>query len=359
MFKSIEAYKPEIRRTVEKLQAMDRAALSGSSGNIVFRAYMPADNIYAKIDLTRYDYDHSPEPYLADLLGIHKDLFEGRTEVRDDVIPFVVPFLGIGDYSAFLAGDVAFAPDTSWSNPVIIDWDDMYKIPPFGEAPFFKVFSGIMRSLMLALKDSGIPLNRGYYSPLDLAYALRGQELFTDFFEEEAKVHELLEICTQATIGIAEYVTRMAEEIYQGNGYGDLFFKGRVSMSEDTACLISPEQYREFGAPYTQRVIDHFGKAGLHSHSRALYLVKELCSLRNVCDIWIASDPNQPRPVDKLEELIAVSNGVCLSADCVDFDEIKRHIDIMQTGNISLSLPMDDVAQINEIVDYVASKSKI
>jgi hypothetical protein len=355
----IEAYKPDVARIADRLKSMDGAVASGRTGNIVFRAYMDTDNVYDKIDLTSYDYGNDINRYTDDLLKINKRSFEARKKVSDDVIPFVLPFLGIGDYSAFFDGDVFFAKDTSWSIPTIIEWEDMHKIRPYGKAPFYSILIDIFRHVTDTLKETGIPVNRGFYSPLDLAYALRGQELFTDFFENTSHVHELLGICTKATIDIASDIKKIAADAYVNEKYGEIFFKNRISMSEDTACMISPEQYREFGAPYTQKVIDHFGNGSLHCHSRALYLVKELCSLRNVFDIWIASDPNQPRPIDHLKELINVSNGVCLSADCASFDEIKDHINEMLEGNISLSLPENDVDKINRIVDYVRSRSGI
>jgi hypothetical protein len=355
----IESYKPDVDRTADRLMSMDRSVASGLTGNIVFRAYMDTDNIYDKLDLSSYNYDNDIDKYTDDLLKVYKKSFEARRDVFDDMIPFVLPFLGIGDYSAFFDGDVFFAKDTSWSNPTIIEWEDIHKIKPYGQAPFYTKLISIFKHVMGSLKDTGIPVNRGFYSPLDLAYALRGQELFTDFFDNTEHVHDLLDICTSATISIAEDIRKIAEYIYIGEKYGDLFFKNRISMSEDTACMISPEQYREFGAPYTQKVIDHFGNGSLHCHSRALYLVKELCSLKNVYDIWIATDPNQPRPIDHLKELIPVSNGVCLSADCSSFDEIKDHIDEMLQGNISLSLPENNICKINEVADYVRSRSAI
>lgn len=40
----------------------------------------------------------------------------------------ISPRYGIAEHSAFVAGEVKFNEDTSWSNPTIKDWTDVKKI---------------------------------------------------------------------------------------------------------------------------------------------------------------------------------------------------------------------------------------
>ncbi len=61
--------------------------------------------------------------------------------------------------------------------------------------------------------------------------------------------------------------------------------------------------------PHTQKVIDHFGRGLLHCHSRALYLVPEISALDKAVNIWVATDPNETRPIDVLKTLIAQADG--------------------------------------------------
>lgn len=58
-----------------------------------------------------------------------------------------------------------------------------------------------------------------------------------------------------------------------------------------------------------------------------MYLVKEICGLNNVANLWLATDPNAPRPIDHLDSLIEDAAGVCLAIDCEDFSEIENNID--------------------------------
>ncbi len=139
----------------------------------------------------------------------------------------------------------------------------------------------------------------------------------TIFFDDPPKVHDLLAYCADATITFAEDLYGVARKYLGQSAIGMWFLDGNINMSEDTACMISPELYRTFAAPpHTQKVIDHFGRGLLHCHSRALYLVPEISALNNAVNIWVATDPNETRPpIDVLETLIPQADGVGLSLD--------------------------------------------
>ena len=92
--------------------------------------------------------------------------------------------------------------------------------------------------------------------PWTIAAGLRGAErLIFDTFDDPEFVHELMELCSQAS-------TRLAEAIAEiGVGLG--FSEAPCSCS-----LISPTIYREFVFPYHKRIVDHLRQkntaVGLH-----------------------------------------------------------------------------------------------
>lgn len=347
MFKNIELYKSNIHEIVDRINKLHKDVSQKKGGNIFFRVYLDSDgDVFKILDIGGYDYGKNSEieRYAQDLCRLMEESFTKRAPVMDDAIPILLPFLGIGDFSTFVTGEIYFAQGTSWSRPCLENLRDYKNFEPIGTSSWYKKILKICEQIMLHAKGSGVPFSKAFFSPLDLAEALRGGEIYIDFFEDPEGVHELLEYCTNALIIFMEDVyalirKNLGEEVYALRHFDSVI----NNMSEDIACLISPEHYREFAAPYTQRIINHFGISNMHCHSRALYLVKEICNLDNVMNLWIAADPNQPRPIDRLEEMIEDAKGVCLTIDCNSIEELEQNLETARRGNVSFALYVKDL----------------
>ena len=351
IFRELDYYKPDIEKTVNLMEKTYSDALVHRAGNVTIRTLPECDvEHYSRLDLTKYNFRDDIDRYAEDLCTLMKESFEKRRSVDDNMIPFLSPVLGIGDYSAFVDGDIEFHTDTSWSKSVLKEIKDFEKLPDLGSSFWYGNFLKICEAILRLSSGSGIPFMKGFFSPLDLAASLRGEAIYTDFYESPEELHELLDFCATATIRFAEDVYSLARSYLASSRYGMWLIEGCIYMSEDIACMISPKLYRKFCMPYTQRVIDHFGVGHMHCHSRALYLVKEICSLNNVASLWIATDPNQPRPIDNIYSLVENSNGVCLAIDCNTFREIEANIEAMKRGNVSICLPVQSVAEAEKAV---------
>jgi hypothetical protein len=325
---------------------------------------LPSDTaLYSNLKLNTYDFETEAgiDRYVADLCTEYHKSFESRKGIEDDAIPVVSPVLGIGDYSAFVAGDIVFAEDTSWGQPVLEAAGDYRRLPPLGESVWYKRFLHICDKLMTVMGGCGIPFTHGFFSPMDLAGALRGDGLYYDFYDDPDGLRGLLDYCADATIRFAEDIYALAEKRLGHTKYGTYYLRDKINMSEDISCMISGELYREFAAPHTQKVIDHFGVGHMHTHSRAMYLVKEICALKNVANLWLATDPNQPRPIDYIEQLAEDSRGVCLAIDCESVEEIETNLDALRQGNFSICLPVKDIDEARSAVkrfDQFRSRGK-
>jgi len=352
MFKDLYHYKPGIDKVVEAMTRTREDALRKRNGNILFRVLPPSDTqMYSDLTVNSYDYDNKIDDYIRDLSLAYAGSFEARKDIADDAIPVITPILGIGDYSAFLAGDIYFSEDTSWSKPSLDEITEWRNLPDIGTTFWYRKFLEICDKLLEASEGSGIPFTRGFFSPLDLAEALRGNELYYDFTDHPDKLHDLLDFCANATIKFAEDIYAIARKYLSSEKYGTWYIDDSINMSEDIACMISPELYREFGAPHTQKVIDHFGMGFMHTHSRALYMVKEICDLKNVANLWLATDPNQPVPVRCLDQLIPDAGSTCLAIDCSSFEEFESTLDKALEGNVSYCLPVSTVEEGIEITN--------
>lgn len=323
-------------------------ALEHKGGNVTLRMLPPEDiSFYDEIDLTSYDFSSEEDcvRYAKELCAMLKESYEYRKELDDNMIPSFSPMLGIGDYSAFVAGDIIFTKETSWPEHVLNDISDFRKLPPLGTSVWYGRFLHICELMMQEMAGTGIPFMRGFFSPLDLAHALLGEEVYYAFYDDPEEMHAFLDYCADAIIKFADDIYALAAKYLGDTEYGMWYLEGNINMSEDIACMISGDLYREFCAPHTQKVIDHFGRGHMHCHSRAMYLVKEICALNNVVNLWLPCDPNQPRPIDCIPEVVEAARGTCLAIDIERFDEIEAHAEELKQGNFSICLPVQTLEE--------------
>ncbi len=101
--------------------------------------------------------------------------------------------------------------------------------------------------------------------PWTIAMGLRGAtELILDTKEDPDYVHELMPICTQATIRFTEAISELGLAV----GY---------SEAPASCSLISPDLYRTFVLPYHQQLVHHFeGKVSLHVCGNATPILEDL-----------------------------------------------------------------------------------
>lgn len=358
MFKAYDYYKANFTEVIERFEKFYGAVSSGKTGNFIYRALLASDEmLFKNLKLNSYDFENGIDRYIDDLVRETEKTYDARRQILDDTLPSISPILGIGDYSAIIAGDIIFGEDTSWSQPMLEKLEDWKRLEEIGSVQWYGKFMLICEKLMMQVSKAGIPFMRGFFSPLDLAHALRGAEIYTDFYDNPEGVHELLDFCTNAIIKHADDLKSKVYKHLGGTRYGAWHFKDSINMSEDISCMISPELYREFEAPHTQKIIEHFGNGYMHCHSRALYLVPEICRLKNVKNIWIASDPNEPQPIDVLKSLIGKADNVCLSIDCNTFEEIEKNIDIAKEGNIAFCTRVASADEANRNTEFIRKHS--
>jgi uroporphyrinogen decarboxylase len=106
--------------------------------------------------------------------------------------------------------------------------------------------------------------------PWTIAVGLRGAEkLIMDTFDDPQFVHELMRLCTQATIKFTEAIS----EVGVGIGY---------SEAPASCSLISPEMYRTFVLPYHKQIVGHFKEerigVGLHICGNADPILEDMVS---------------------------------------------------------------------------------
>jgi len=357
VFKDITYYKPDLEICINRVRRFFQAA-PGAPRALLYT--FPSVMVLKGPRLNEYDFTRETElyRYLNDYLSFQAQLMEIRRGLEDDWVPSVGPYLGIGEYSAFVAGEIEFGPDTSWTKPVLLDKASLQNLRLDPSNPWFIRLTQATRYIIERISPSRIPFGRGYYSPLDLAWALRGEEIYMDFYLDPLWVHELLKFCTEAIIWFA---SAQNEVIFASNWQHDLSFwhcaPDRIAISEDISSLCSARHYREFGAPYTQKLFQAFGKGDIHCHSAGAHVIPEFLALERVRQIQIVADPNQTRPVKILETLIAnypqvISRDARSPVLAVDasLEEIKDYFDLSKSARIVFSVVTENADEAREVI---------
>lgn len=359
-FHHILYYKPTLYEVIARYRAFYAAEGPGHICTFVGLPYLGEEPLET-MPLTAIDWEgeRGLEDYIDLSMRNMARIWRAGRQVADDGIPCAYLNIGIGEYSAYVAGEVVFGEDTSWATPVIATWDDLDRLELRADNPWVQVLERAMRYLSVRCRPAGIPIVRGYYSPLDLARALRGDALFTDFYDAPEQVHRLMQFCTRATVWLIERLQAIIGEWYEGQVAGAWLPRGTVCMSEDTACLLSPPLYATFARPYTQAVIDHFGYGQVHTHSLGLHVIPEISALRNLLGIQIAEDPNTPRAFDRLDWLLPRCHGVPLTVSCT-LEELRVALpDLSRRTNIILCPSVQTLEEGQEAVALVRQHSRI
>ncbi len=124
----------------------------------------------------------------------------------------------------------------------------------------------------------------------DIAHLLYGDRIFYELADKNKAewVEELLEICLNLYVNTSRYLkTLLAEETVSmvhglGTEQGVYFPHAGVSMSEDTATLISPAMIQQFILPIVERAAKPFGGAFVHYCGQHKVLFEELCRMECV-----------------------------------------------------------------------------
>lgn len=353
IYRDIHYYKPNLERVIQRYQDIYDHP---EKKQALIYAMLPFQNKFPVPPLNTLDLEKDTESYLDISLKNYEHYLEMSRTIEDDLIPTYGVNFGTGEYSAFVAGDIVFTEDTSWANTVINDWDDFEKLYLSENNRWVVFMEETLKYVLQYTHEGPIPVVRGFYSPLDLAHALRGEAIFTDMYDSPQKVAALLDFCADAIIWLAKRMHKLIGTYWGGSVAGGWLKPGTICMSEDIACLISPRAYAKQVRHYTQKVIDAFGSGQIHTHSLGIRTLPEITKLDCLLGVQIAEDPNTPRTMSKLQEILEKTNGIPLTITATP-DEIKENFDMVAGKyNIVFGSAGESIEECEEIVRWIRER---
>ena len=281
-------------------------------------------------------------------------------DVGSDYVPAVSPSYGIGLCSAFLTNaEVIPGKDTTWIHGVLDELSDMDKLR-FDENNPWMDFMKRFQKRAIEVSDGEVCVGLfAAMAPSDMANQLRGNELFYDLYDEPDEVRRLLRIAADAVADAYRVLSPYQSCPEGGFATAGMWLPGPgIFLSEDAADLCSPEVYRDFFASHTQYLLDQVGGAYIHHHALGWGVQNEIAQLDDKLRFLEFSwDPNCRRPVDHLDEVIAMAHGKPIQIRCTLAD-LKKHIEQMCEWRFSVMVNVDTLEEAKEAVRVVHKYSK-
>lgn len=315
-----------------------------------------------------FDYDFTRGGHLemaADMLASSRALRFEMGELDDDLIPWLTTDLGIAIHHTFLADmPVTFAEWTSWADHPLAGPDGYAKLKDLRfnlENRWVKITLDMLK-YWKAHNDGVCLINATlHFSPLDLANALRGNEIFTDFYDYPDEVRALLDVSTEAIIMMEEEGRKIVGDQIEQIGmpfWGAMAPPGSLYVSEDAMDMIGPELSAEWGVPWTRRIRERFGALAVHHHMLGLKVQGTIGRELRPDLLQISNDPNCPPAMQSLKALAAAAGPVPMMIDCGP-DEILAHLDELRQLRAILICGCNDPVKAGKVVAAVRSVSNI
>ena len=289
------------------------------------------------------------------------ELFERSIEGRNfngETFPVFFPNLGPDVYAAFYGTELEFGEVTSWSIPLVHEWDDVEGLKFDMDNEYFRKLEELTE---FALDRADGKFLVGYtdlHPGLDCVAAWRDpQQLCFDMIDNPQKVHELAELA----IADFETIYDHFDNILKAHNQLSVSWIGIPSFGRmhipscDFSTLISPAFFNEFGLPILQREVQtmthnifHVDGKGVARHLEAILSVPEVHALQWVQGVGDDLPIMQWSPF--LKEL--QNRGIPLIVD-LNKHELSAFMAEMKPEGLFLWVATDNEEEEIEILEHL------
>ncbi|MCL2701918.1 MAG: hypothetical protein FWE88_09555 [Phycisphaerae bacterium] len=319
-----------------------------------------------KKNLFDYDFDRGGHLEMAaDVIAGARELASRNGDLDDDMIPWVYPDFGIAIHHAHLFEDlpVRMAEWTSWAPHPLTGPDGFKRTDEIRFNPNNRWIRLIVEMLHYwAEHDDGsyLIIGHGHFSPMDLANALRGNDLFLDFYDSPEELSALMDRCVDAIVDFETLIRTVIGKQQAEIGtpfWGALGPKNAAFISEDVMDMSGPTVSAQWGLPWSRRLRERLGTIMVHHHAMGLPVQRVIAQSMSGSLIQVSDDPNYPPTMETFEKIYAESGDNAIMLDASPQNIIK-HIDRLKHTRAILITggAMEDV---QKAVDAVRSVSNI
>lgn len=192
---------------------------------------------------------------------------------------------------------------------------------------------------------------------MDIANALRGNDLFMDFYDDDEFVHELLRFSVKAAKWTWQHQMEVIDPLDGGMVSGQAIWLPGNSighLSEDTSSMCSRDVYDEFGRPYTEELLEPYDCTIVHVHTKARHALPAIASMEKVRFLQFEYDPIEPSPIEVYRENEAVLKDKIV-VPIMTTDEIEKNLDFLSKHKQIIQLYAKSMDDAQRAVDLVSS----
>ncbi len=219
---------------------------------------------------------------------------------------------GTGFTTALITGgDIIFEKSTTYTTgPVLQHLDEVARLTFNPDNRWMHYLVSFWRGVASENLDGLVVASHAYRSPLDLACDMRGQDLFTDFYDAPEAVERLLQYCMDSMVAVQRILEDRVPLLrsHMGGVWGVALKPRLMFINGDPADLVSAEIAQRFDSPWIARLCDYAGAIYYHHHSIGVSRANAVSRIRGLMLQQILQDPNGPRLEDWInDELIDAS----------------------------------------------------
>ena len=167
--------------------------------------------------LYSFDLDRQLHEWLDCKLAAALPAWQAKDGLDDDSVPCICPQFGIGEHSAWLGMEMRLQEATCLPVPLLEDLSEVDKLVLREETRWYRYMEEGYRYLRSRQDGAFLLSVRGALGPMDLANALRGDDLFTDVLLDPTGVHKLMGFCTRALVWWYPRILRWADQVEGGH----------------------------------------------------------------------------------------------------------------------------------------------
>jgi hypothetical protein len=328
---------------------------AGEPGHLLLNVHVPAD-IPAIPPLYSFDLDRQLGEWLDFKLAAARAEWEAKDGLDDDTIPSFCPHFGIAEHSAWLGMEVRLQETTCLPIPMLNSLDEVSRLKLSTQTRWYRYMKQGYDHLR-GRQDGSFALSvRGSFAAMDLANAMRGDELFTDFLIDPDGVHHLLTFCMEAVNWWYNQVCAWSDPIQDGqvfmynNSWMGPDCLGHIT--NDAAMLCGPRIYDEFGFPYEQTLCERYKQVLYHVHNEKLHFVPAVARLPGLALLEVTNDPKTAPALQDMPRILASTGSANLLLHG-DSDEVREFIGVLATRNVFLDVQCRDRADAADLIAFV------
>ena len=347
-----------IQDVVRRSRAFYQAA---APGHFLLAIYLPHE--WTPIpDFTSVGWDDPRELHrvLDAQLENHRALWRVREGLDDDTLPCIAPRFGYAEHTAWLGMRIRWQKDTSLGEPFLTSEKQIDALDLQEDSFGYRLMRDSYAYLRGKQQGDFFLAVRGNASPMELANAVRGDEIFSDFIEEPEFCHRLIRRLASIYPKYLNRLRSWADEIDGGHlfwqHHGWIGPNAMGHFSNDAAMLCGPDIYAEFGFPYEEEMMAQWDHALFHIHTAQMHYVPQLAKLSRLRLLQVTEDPGTGTNFAAINRILAQTGKANLLIT-TNSKELREKLDTVRDRNAFFVATCENREDAEDLIAWIRDQS--